>query len=461
MQLLQILPTGFQLFGQRLFLFGFRGHVRQAVPFPLHPVDLPGQPALLPGGGCFILRGLRQLGQYSAVSPAFFLQLPVAGQLVFQQRQGGLLCFGLRQSLFGGFGLGFFLRQGLLLPGYRLLQIGFSRFTFGPFLGLAQFFGERFLLFFDPFPGLVQLPFPLLLLPDQLIQKRQDLPGGQFAVSGSLCLRQQQVVLPAADAGKVLPDAVSQLIALLSGFRCLLLQPALQFFVPLGFEDPPEDLDAFFGIGLQKLPELPLGDHGNLRKLLPVDPQDLLYFFGHIPLPGHNAAIRQLQGGFGGLFHQTVAAPLGRALLLRASFYGVVPAGVVEGQLHPGGGLRLGIFGTQHIRGPAVAAGFAEKGIGDGIENGGFSGAGIPGDEVQPRRPQLIQLQLGSAGIRPKGGHRQSDRSHCSPSKSMPFPGKILWFLCGQMGLLHPENQPRKLRGFGGGKIAIRVKTVA
>ena len=109
-------------------------------------------------------------------------------------------------------------------------------------------------------------------------------------------------------------------------------------------------------------------------------------------------------------------APLGGALILGIAPDGVGLAPVGKDQLHLGRGIWQGVFGAEHGGASGVSAGLVVESIGDGIEDGGLPRPCVPGNQVQALGPQLLQLQLHLAGIGPKGGHSQFQRSHASPS---------------------------------------------
>ena len=164
-----------------------------------------------------------------------------------------------------------------------------------------------------------------------------------------------------------------------------------------------EDLQPFLGVGLEQAAKFSLGQHGDLGKLLPRDPQDGLDLGIDLSGFGDQTAVGQGQLGLG-LLQDQLIAPLGGALVLRVAPDGVLLPGVLKHQLHFRGCLRRGVFGAKHLRGAAVAAGLAEEGEGDGIKNRGFARSGVPGDEIETVVPQLLQSKDGLPGVGAKGG---------------------------------------------------------
>ena len=164
-----------------------------------------------------------------------------------------------------------------------------------------------------------------------------------------------------------------------------------------------EDLQPFLGVGLEQAAKFSLGQHGDLGKLLPRDPQDGLDLGVDLSGFGDQTAVGQGQLGLG-LLQDQLIAPLGGALVLRVAPDGVLLPGVLEHQLHFRRHLRRGVFGAKHLRGTAVAAGLAEEGEGDGIKDRGLARPGVSGDEVEAMSPQLFQGEQGLPGIGAEGG---------------------------------------------------------
>ena len=78
---------------------------------------------------------------------------------------------------------------------------------------------------------------------------------------------------------------------------------------------------------------------------------------------------------------------------------------VGKGKLHRRGILGPGILGTEHGGIPALAAGFAKKGEGNGIENRGFTGARIAGDQIQSSGAQAFKVQDLGLRVGTEAGH--------------------------------------------------------
>ena len=191
----------------------------------------------------------------------------------------------------------------------------------------------------------------------------------------------------------------------------------MQLGVALGAEQLAEDTAALLGGGVEQLCELPLRDEYDLRKLVVVQPDDLLHGGGHILRLGHRrAGVRVGQGSIR-LFGGHALAPRLGALILRVAAYRVAHAVHLEFQLHKGGGLVVCVLAAQHGTLPDAAAGMIVQRIGDGVKNGGLARAGVAGNEVQPAFAQLFKVKSGLGGIGAEGRKGQSQRSHTvSPS---------------------------------------------
>ena len=226
------------------------------------------------------------------------------------------------------------------------------------------------------------------------------------------------VLRKADDAGDVLPDAgPGCFTGLLQGGRPL-LYPVLKRHIESGLEDLPENLLPAFGVCQQQLEEIPLGDHGDLGKLAAVQSDDSVDLPGNFPALGDQTAVGQAKLGVRFLYH-TSRAPLGRAFVLGISADGIGFAAVREGQFHKGGSVRLGVLGAEHGRVPVAAAGFPVEGVCNGVEQGGFTGSRVAGDQVKPLSAQLLQVYRHLTGVWPKGGQGQLQRSHAISSSKM------------------------------------------
>ena len=193
-------------------------------------------------------------------------------------------------------------------------------------------------------------------------------------------------------------------------------QPVLKDPVAARAEQLPKDVLPFPGVRQQQPQKISLGQHGNLGKLLPVYPQNAAHRVVHIPHPGEHPAVgkRQLRLG---LFGGHTAAATG-PLIFRAAAELIGLSAVGKGQRNLRGRLREGVFGAQHSRLPAAAAGLAVKGIGNCIKQRGLSRAGVPGDQIKSPLPQCGKIHRGPARVGAKGGQLQAQWSH-SPSSQI------------------------------------------
>ena len=123
------------------------------------------------------------------------------------------------------------------------------------------------------------------------------------------------------------------------------------------------------------------------------------------------ASIRIVQLG-AGFFLRHTAATLRRTAILRVASYPVALAAEGKLQLHKGRCIRVRILAAQHIGITHTAARLSVQGIGNSIENYGFSGTGIAGNQIQPLLSELGKIYNGLACIRTKRTHNQLQRSH-------------------------------------------------
>ena len=198
--------------------------------------------------------------------------------------------------------------------------------------------------------------------------------------------------------------------------QVFLLQFLLEGLVNPGMEEFAENSLTLFGVGKQELQEIPLGNHGNLRKLVPVDTQDVPDLSIYIRLFCDYPAVRKPQFGFRTLTGKPAPA-LCRALVLRVPADGVGFPRIGELQFHEGRRFRAGIFGTKHARTAHAAAGLAVQGKGNGVEDGGLPCPGIPGDQVQAAPAEGFKVDFGPARIGAERGDCQLQRSHASTSR--------------------------------------------
>ena len=209
-------------------------------------------------------------------------------QLLLQSRPAGRLRFPLLQSGPGRF-------HPLLL--LRLPDPG--RFQVCPGLG-------RFLGLGQPGSGLMDGAVQLLQLRRALVlgrligfQQRRNEGHGllqrQRPLDRLFQPGRQRVLLPVQDAANVLLYAGP-------GSGTGLLQPdGLAFQLVLkhhkipGLKNLPENILAALGIGQQQFEEIPLGNHGDLGKLAPVQSQDGDEFSGDLPAAGDHPPVGQME----------------------------------------------------------------------------------------------------------------------------------------------------------------------
>ena len=425
----QLLPPGLQLFqlpalllpgldliaqgGEgRLPVFGLAGFPQQPLPLGLGGVQLlqllfPLAQLTGPGlaGGFLVRLGLTaglDLPVQGGQRRPLLGQLFILGQYPLQGAQGlpGFLPP-------GGLGLlGFQRLLGLVQPGLELLLVldGLVQLVpgFPGSLRLAQQGGSLAQVLVQPVQ--LRLLAGLLggVLADQLLHQFHRVLEGQTALLGLFQAGAEGVVGGTVHPGDVLPDAVPGLVALFLEPGGLVLYLVLEHHVVPGLKDFPENFLAAPGVGQQQFQEVPLGDHGDLGELAAVQADDPGDFPGDLPGFGDQPPVGQGQLGVG-LLKDGAAAPQGGPLVLGVPADGVGLAAVGEHQLDKGGGVGPGVLGPEHGGVPVVAAGLPVEGVGDGVKQGGFAGAGVPGDQIQALGAQPVQLHCHLAGIGAKG----------------------------------------------------------
>ena len=407
-------------FGAQTFFFALRTGQCGGLPPPVLQRGLFGGALLLPGGkaggglcplffqrrqGVLPLAQLRVAGKLRLPCVQLLLQrLPFGrvGQPCLQRRPVRHDLGTQRLPLLAG------LRQ----PGAGLFQL----------LRLAQQRRHLVQLAFQRRHRLLAVRLGLLVGGNELLHQLQRFAKGQRPLFG----QRQAGVVPLHAANVLLRAGLLRLTAALqpAGFP---FQPLLQHHIIPGLEDFPKNFLPAFGVRQQQLEKIPLRDHGDLGKLAPVQPKDGDDLGGHLAGFGHYPA-GQMQLRLG-LLHRGAAAAAGGAQVFRAAAHRVAPAAAKKFQLHKGGGLRQRVLGAEHGGVPVVAAGLAVQGVGDGVKDGGLACAGVPRDEVQPPGAQLFHGKADRPGVGAKGGKRQFQRSHSSPSQmvSMSARAKSCW----------------------------------
>ena len=189
-------------------------------------------------------------------------------------------------------------------------------------------------------------------------------------------------------------------------------------------ENVPKNFLPLLGIRQQQLQEITLGNHGNLGKLIPVKAKNLFDGCIHILQLGHHMAIRINKAGICCLLRHALAAALG-AHIFGISGNCIFFSCIAEGQFYFCRGLVICIFGAQHSRLPVAAAGFSEQGKADSIENGGLSGTGIAGNQIQAAGTQVLKVKLHLTRIGAEGRYGQFQRSHFPPSQMDSISSRI------------------------------------
>ena len=168
-------------------------------------------------------------------------------------------------------------------------------------------------------------------------------------------------------------------------------------------EDFPEDLTSLLGLCQQEIQKFPLGDHGHPGELGPVQTHDATNSGSHILGPRHRrTAIGKGQLSIRLLLHQ-LAPPLGRTKVFGIPSDGVGLPPTLEGQLHKGGGRRVGIGAAEHGGLPIGPAGLPIQSKGHTVKNAGFPGTCVTGDQVQAPLAQPGEVDDGLFTIGTEG----------------------------------------------------------
>ena len=324
-----------------------------------------------------------------------------AGELVligqgFLQRSGG----------------GFDLRSQLLQTFPRRVQ---SLLVLLPQLALLDLSDQLLQLSIDLRLLPVQGGLAAAVLLQEPVQQRDQLPAGELAPPGLLRGVPAFIVPGALNGGPVPADVRPQRVALPLQLSGGLLEPVLERLIQSGVKDLPEDLHPLLRGRLQQLPEIPLGDHGHLRKLTAVKSQQRLHLAGDVGGTGDHGTVRAVEFPVRLLPGHAGPSRFG-PVIVRIAADGIVPIPVAEGQLHKGRCLRLGVLAAEHLRLHVFPAGPAKQGEGDGVEDRGLARAGIAADHVQPFPAQFVQLQLHLSRVGAEGGYGQLYWSHARSS---------------------------------------------
>ena len=211
----------------------------------------------------------------------------------------------------------------------------------------------------------------------------------------------------AAYAAEELRRPPLQLLAFLIFIQRLTLQPLLQALVELRMEQLAEDFAAFICIRIEEFAELSLRNHGDLRKLLIIQSQQLLHRPVHLARLGH----RLTRIGIAQLCRRTLqrqaAAALGRTLILGVTPHDILLPTQAEGKLHERRHISSRILAAQHRSLTRTAARLAVQRVAQRIKDNRLACARIACNQVQPLLPQTRKIYLRPSGIRAEGTQHQ------------------------------------------------------
>lgn len=190
-------------------------------------------------------------------------------------------------------------------------------------------------------------------------------------------------------------------------------------FIKLGIEDAAEDQRAFLAVRMENGEKIPLGDHGHLRKLRRVQPQQFL----------HRRVDRVDAGINGPILADELR--LGRARrfasgfeIFRASPHGPPPAAAFKDKSDPGFVRRACEIAAEALgaAAPGSAGGHSVERKGDGVKQRGLASARIPGNQKQAAFTQQGKIHRLQPRIGAKGAHFKPDRPH---AVSPPLPQSL------------------------------------
>ncbi len=188
--------------------------------------------------------------------------------------------------------------------------------------------------------------------------------------------------------------------------------------IKTGLKNLPENVAAFLRSRQEKLLEIPLCNHGNLRKLLSVQAKQFCHGSGDIlELCHRNTFVRIHQLRIRLLCGITCSSAFG-TLVFGISSYNISFSAIFKNVFHISRDIILRIFASEHISSPRIAAGLPIQRKYNGIENSRLSGSGISGNQVQPLPSQPLKIYLCTSRIRTEGAHCQFYRFHFSSSFS-------------------------------------------
>jgi hypothetical protein len=109
---------------------------------------------------------------------------------------------------------------------------------------------------------------------DQLAQQGQYLVHGKLLIPGLFHFKGKHIVLPAGNPADILSDTAAGLLVAFIQCGSFLLESRLELAVVFRMEELLEDFFPFVGRCFQELPEISLGEHGDLTELAAVYAQD-------------------------------------------------------------------------------------------------------------------------------------------------------------------------------------------
>ena len=206
------------------------------------------------------------------------------------------------------------------------------------------------------------------------------------------------------------------------GLGAALAQNLRNVLIQLGVKDAAKDQRALLAIRAEDGKKIPLGNHGYLRKLRRIQPQQFLHRgIDRIDAPMDGSILaNQLRLGGARRF------PAGLEVFGTAP-HSPAPAAALKGEAHPGFVRRACEIAAEALAAAPFgsAGGHAVEREGNGVEQRGLARAGIPGDQkqaafAQPGKIHRLQPRIGAEGahLKPDGPHAASPPLPRSPAAS-------------------------------------------
>ena len=185
--------------------------------------------------------------------------------------------------------------------------------------------------------------------------------------------------------------------------------------VNFGVENLAQDLSALFAVRFQQPLKLSLCNHHDLGELGKIQSEQSFDLLSDLFRTAFHTAIRQDQGCGRTLEHHPFATCLGT--LIGGAALGDIPLSPVE-EFQPHEGRRTGRseIAAQHRGIAASAAGHPVKGEGNRVKKAGFSGAGIPGNQVNPARTEAGKIDCLLPRVGAESRHGENQRPHAFSS---------------------------------------------